>query len=467
MNKMIKRETKFHCHQLHKFGGSSLANIECYQRVINIITNYSKPGDLIVVSASGNTTNQLINWLKLSQTNHILAYQEYKSILSYQINLIIGLLSNKKRQIVKLAFLSDIDKLKTLIHKSINNDIYAEVVGHGEIWSARLMSAVLEEYNLPSHWLDARLFLRAEFAAQPKINEIISRPLLHKLLKRYPNKILVVTGFIAQNRQGKTILLGRNGSDYSATQVGVLAEVNKITIWSDVAGIYSADPSKVKNAYLLPLLRFDEAIELARLNTPILHARTLQPISVTNINIQLRCYYKPEYGSTKIAHILSLGTGVKIITSHDDICLIELTLTKKQNFNQTYKFINLFLKQTQLQPLVVNLNLNKKTIKLYYTSEVAVNAISILQNVTIIKNLSLYYHFSFIALIGAGIGKNPLNNYYFHKQLKNQPVEFIWHSEEKISIIAILRTTQTSHLVKILHKSLFKIEKILDSSYFI
>ncbi|MDE9448700.1 bifunctional aspartate kinase/homoserine dehydrogenase II, partial [Xenorhabdus bovienii] len=86
----------------------------------------------------------------------------------------------------------------------------------------------------------------------------------------------------------------------------------KVTIWSDVAGVYSADPRKVKDACLLPLLRLDEASELARLAAPVLHTRTLQPVSVSDIDLQLRCSYQPEQGSTRIERVLATGTGAKI-----------------------------------------------------------------------------------------------------------------------------------------------------------
>ncbi len=65
-------------------------------------------------------------------------------------------------------------------------------------------------------------------------------------MAQHPNKRLVVTGFISRNQAGETVLLGRNGSDYSATQIGALAGASRVTIWSDVAGVYSADPRKVK-----------------------------------------------------------------------------------------------------------------------------------------------------------------------------------------------------------------------------
>ncbi|KJF75539.1 hypothetical protein UA45_22885 [Morganella morganii] len=135
----------------------------------------------------------------------------------------------------------------------------------------------------------------------------------------------MVTGFISRNAAGETVLLGRNGSDYSATQVGALAG-EKVTIWSDVAGVYSSDPRKVKDACLLPLLRLDEASELARLAAPVLHTRTLQPVSVSDIDLQLRCSYQPEQGSTKIERVLASGTGAKIVTNHDEVCLIDIRL---------------------------------------------------------------------------------------------------------------------------------------------
>ena len=79
--------------QLHKFGGSSLADAKCYLRVAGIMTEYSQAGDMMVVSAAGSTTNQLISWLKLSQTDRLSAHQVQQSLRRYQMELISGLLA--------------------------------------------------------------------------------------------------------------------------------------------------------------------------------------------------------------------------------------------------------------------------------------------------------------------------------------------------------------------------------------
>ncbi|MGE4754813.1 bifunctional aspartate kinase/homoserine dehydrogenase II [Yersinia enterocolitica] len=445
--------------QLHKFGGSSLADVKCYLRVANIMANYSHPGDLMVVSAAGSTTNQLISWLKLSQSDRLSAHQVQQNLRRYQHDLISGLLSPEMAEPLISEFIHDLERLAGLLDNKVDDAIYAEVVGHGEIWSARLMSAVLNKLDMDADWLDARSFLRAERAAQPQIDEGRSYPLLQQLMAQHPHQRLVVTGFISRNNAGETVLLGRNGSDYSATQVGALAGVERVTIWSDVAGVYSADPRKVKDACLLPLLRLDEASELARLAAPVLHTRTLQPVSGSDIDLQLRCSYQPEQGSTRIERVLASGSGAKIVTSHDDVCLIELQIAGHHDFSLAQKEIDLLLKRAQIKPLATGIHPDRNLLQLCYTSEVVNSALRVLEDATLPGKLSLREGLALVALVGAGVSKNPLHSHRFYQQLKDQPVEFIWQAEDGISLVAVLRLGPTEHLIQGLHQSLFRAEK--------
>ncbi|WP_145555260.1 bifunctional aspartate kinase/homoserine dehydrogenase II [Yersinia canariae] len=445
--------------QLHKFGGSSLADVKCYLRVANIMANYSHPGDLMVVSAAGSTTNQLISWLKLSQSDRLSAHQVQQNLRRYQHDLISGLLSPEMAEPLISEFIHDLERLAGLLDNKVDDAIYAEVVGHGEIWSARLMAAVLNKLDMEATWLDARSFLRAERAAQPQIDEGRSYPLLQQLMAQHPHQRLVVTGFISRNNTGETVLLGRNGSDYSATQVGALAGVERVTIWSDVAGVYSADPRKVKDACLLPLLRLDEASELARLAAPVLHTRTLQPVSGSDIDLQLRCSYQPEQGSTRIERVLASGSGAKIVTSHDDVCLIELQIASHHDFSLAQKEIDLLLKRAQIKPLATGIHPDRNLLQLCYTSEVVNSALRVLEDATLPGKLSLREGLALVALVGAGVSKNPLHSHRFYQQLKDQPVEFIWQAEDGISLVAVLRLGPTEHLIQGLHQSLFRAEK--------
>ncbi|NDJ55501.1 bifunctional aspartate kinase/homoserine dehydrogenase II [Enterobacteriaceae bacterium 4M9] len=445
--------------QLHKFGGSSLADVKCYLRVAGIMAGYSRPGDMMVVSAAGSTTNQLISWLKLSQSDRIAAYQVQQTLRRYQSELIGGLLPQAQTDVLIAAFIRDLERLAVLLDGEITDAVYAEVVGHGEIWSARLMAEVLKEQDIEAVWLDARTFLRAERAAQPQVNEGLSFPLLQQQLAQHPNKRLVVTGFIACNNAGETVLLGRNGSDYSATQIGALAGVDRVTIWSDVAGVYSADPRKVKDACLLPLLRLDEASELARLAAPVLHARTLQPVSGSDIDLQLRCSYNPEQGSTRIERVLASGTGARIVTSHDDVCLIEYKIAPQKDFNLARQEVDQLLKRAQLRPLATGVHPDRNMLQLCYTQEVVGSALSLLQDAALPGELRLRDGLALVAMVGAGVCRNPLHSHRFWQQLKDQPVEFIWQSEDGISLVAVLRVGPTESLIQGLHQSLFRAEK--------
>ncbi|WJV53740.1 bifunctional aspartate kinase/homoserine dehydrogenase II [Prodigiosinella aquatilis] len=445
--------------QLHKFGGSSLADVKCYQRVAGIMAEYSRPGDLMVVSAAGSTTNQLISWLKFSQVDRISAHQIQQVLRRYQSDLITGLLPAESADLLTAAFIHDLERLAALLDGKITDAVYAEVVGHGEIWSARLMSAVLNQKEMSASWLDARQFLRAERAAQPQVDEGQSWPLLQQLLAQHADQRLVVTGFICRNKAEETVLLGRNGSDYSATQIGALAGVERVTIWSDVAGVYSADPRKVKDACLLPLLRLDEASELARLAAPVLHTRTLQPVSGSDIDLQLRCSYQPEQGSTRIERVLASGTGAKIVTSHDDVCLIEVKIPEEHDFQRVQKDVEQLLKRVQIKPLATGVHQDRSLLQLCYTSEVVESAWQILEQAALPVQLGLREGLALVAMVGAGVGKNPLHSHRFYQQLKDQPIEFIWQAEDDISLVAVLRVGPTEHVVRGLHHSLFRAEK--------
>lgn len=445
--------------QLHKFGGSSLADVKCYQRVAGIMAEYSRPGDLMVVSAAGSTTNQLISWLKLSQSDRLSAHQVQQALRRYHSELIAGLLPAAAAEPLTAQFIHDLERLAAVLDGKITDAAYAEVVGHGEIWSARLMAAVLNQQDIQASWLDARDFLCAERAAQPQVDEGRSRPLLQQRLAQLAGQRVVVTGFICRNDAGETVLLGRNGSDYSATQIGALAGVERVTIWSDVAGVYSADPRKVKDACLLPLLRLDEASELARLAAPVLHTRTLQPVSGSDIDLQLRCSYNPEQGSTRIERVLASGTGAKIVTSHDDVCLIDVYIPAERDFMLVQKEIEQLVARAQVRPLAVGVRTDRSVLQLCYTSEVVTSAWQVLEQAALPVQLTLREGLALVALVGAGVCRNPLHSHRFYQQLKDQPVEFVWQSDDAISLVAVLRVGPTENVIRGLHQSLFRAEK--------
>ncbi|WP_339386615.1 bifunctional aspartate kinase/homoserine dehydrogenase II [Vibrio caribbeanicus] len=446
--------------QLHKFGGSSLADSQCYLRVAKLIKDYSHPNDLIVVSAAGKTTNHLIAFTEAINLDGRAAHLELQGIRQYQLQLIEELTIGQEKQQLTDQLNDELSTLANLTYP-LSEKVQASVLGHGEIWSCRLLAALLRQHDLPSISVDARCFLRAEAKTQPEIDWGDSLPLLNELLVQHAHQRIVITGFMAQDKQGQTVLLGRNGSDYSATMIGALASVKAVTIWSDVAGVYSADPRLVSDACLLPLLRLDEASELARLAAPVLHNRTLQPVSQSTMKLNLKCSHFPESGSTKIERVLASGRGAKIITSLDEVFIIQLHFSPQHDFNKGHSEVLTLLSRLQVDPLAYEVQAESRTLRLAYTLEVVRGALDYLQEADIGAEIKLREGYSMVAAVGAGVSKNASHCFGFYQQLKNSNIEFITEAVSGLSIVAVLKATETQTLVKSVHQQLFKAQKRL------
>ena len=444
--------------QLHKFGGSSLADPECYRRVVNILKEYSSATDLVVVSAAGKTTNRLIEFVEALDKDGRIAHECLQTLRQFQLELIEALLEGEPAEQLTATIQQEFTALGELT-APLSEAQKTQVLGHGEVWSSRLLAALLCQYDLQAVAQDARAFLRAEVGAQPEVDHARSYPLIKEALAQHAHCRVVITGFMAQNSDGETVLLGRNGSDYSATVIGALAEVDRVTIWSDVAGVYSADPRLVSDACLLPLLRLDEASELARLAAPVLHSRTLQPVAQSAMDLSLRCSYQPESGSTQIERVLASGRGAKIITSLDEVLIVQLTFGHGHDFDRLESEVLEGLKRAQLEPLAYELEPDQHCLRLAYTEEIAGGALEYLQDHAIDAEIKLKEGFSLIAAVGAGVTKNPNHCYGFYQQLKSSSVEFISEANSGLSLVAVIRKSETSRLVKGIHSQLFQAQK--------
>ncbi|WP_413789417.1 bifunctional aspartate kinase/homoserine dehydrogenase II [Gallibacterium faecale] len=445
-------------YQVHKFGGSSLANVDCIRGVASIIQNYSKETDVIVISAIGKTTNLLIEWVEASRTDTVSANRILQNLRHQYLSLVNSLLNHPEE--VAQSFVDDTLYLSSLLDKPFSEAIYAEVVGHGEIWSTRLVTAYLNQQGIPAVFVDARDFMVAERTVLPKVRVAPSKRRLQPILEAYPDKRLVITGFISRNAAGETVLLGRNGSDYSATQIAELAEIENVTIWSDVAGVYSADPRYVKNATLLPLLRLDEANELARLGAPVLHSRTLQPVKECQLKLQLRSSLKPNEGTTRVEYVYSSSAQGKIVTFHNHIGWIELVIPQNQVLQSWLQRFRAWMQEHQLDALVEQFIESSRTLRLVYTNEYIDTAFMQFKQLPLITDsISIRYDLALLAMVGAGVCQNSLQMLRFSQMLKTQPLEFMWQSEDNISVVAILRQSVSRELLRNVHDDLFRAHK--------
>jgi aspartokinase/homoserine dehydrogenase 2 len=279
---------------VHKFGGSSLSAAERYKSVANIVLSHTQRGDCVVVSAAGNTTDILVTlWQRYQHQDTQAVADILLQLSNHQSDLIEQLLqTNLKRRSLKilneeLSLVAELAKSEQLQE--------AALLAHGELWSARLLSAYLQQLNVDACAHDAReLFTLNDGQLLHRQNTQQCSDLID------PNKINIVTGFIAANTAGDTVTLGRNGSDYSATLLARYCNAKQVCIWTDTQGVFSADPRKVNKAIKYEKVCREQANLLARLGNPVLHAKTLSPLKNTDIKLSVRSSFNVQASPTEI-----------------------------------------------------------------------------------------------------------------------------------------------------------------------
>lgn len=324
-----KNKLEKHANNVHKFGGSSLANAQCIDRVLDIIRQNCQLNDIIVVSANGKTTDCLFALLSFAETTETTdlasALSELLAELEHQQQTLINALLNEQnaKQLVQLLSI-DIAQLTQWLSSDLfqhRNDILA----YGELWSARLLSALLNEKICPSNAIDARDFLVIDNEKDCAVDHALSRAQLKTRLQF--GKLAIITGYISKNGQGKTCTLGRNGSDYSATIMASLVGALNVTLWTDVDGIYSADPRAVPNARKLHRLPNGVAKELGRLGNPVLHPKTLTPL--VNESLSHHCHlhvassFDAQVSGTEIGKFGQIAKQELSVTYLNDLLLAQ------------------------------------------------------------------------------------------------------------------------------------------------
>jgi diaminopimelate decarboxylase/aspartate kinase len=208
----------------------------------------------------------------------------------------------------------------------------AEVLALGEQLSSTLGVAYLNRLGMPAHWLDARQHL----LAQPMPNQNAWGRYLSASVPTAPDaafaqglaargSLFVTQGFMARNPQGETVILGRGGSDTSASYFGALLKCEKVEIWTDVAGMFSANPRQVPNARLLARLDYEEAQEIATTGAKVLHPRCINPVREARVPLAIKDTNFPELAGTYIgAAAADAAPSVKAISSRGGITLIAM-----------------------------------------------------------------------------------------------------------------------------------------------
>ena len=318
--------------KIHKFGGSSLGDAECFRRVAGILLEYPDARIGVVVSAMGGMTDALLNLAALAERADDACNTELHAIGERYAATAKDLVSGAALIEVLDAWSTDADDIREALSKIAalksapqrSRDIIA---GYGEIWSARLLAAHLgqESGERGGTWIDARKILTvSQTELGPTVLWDVSQANFDQVVAKNFTGIAVITGFIAVDEEGLQTTLGRNGSDYSASIFAALSNACEFSIWTDVDGVMSADPNRVPEASVIDQLTYNEAMELAYFGAKVIHPQALRPVVEAGIPVIIRNSFNPAHPGSRIEAQPSDAAGIKGITTIGDMALINL-----------------------------------------------------------------------------------------------------------------------------------------------
>ena len=318
---------------VHKFGGSSVADAACFERVAAILDASPARRLGVVLSACKGVTDALLGLVRLAEAQDEGYRGEIAALRARHAAIAAALLPAEAMRLYLAGFDRDCRDLEGILHtvkltRSAAANVRDLIAGYGEIWSTKLFHRYLESRSQkrgPVQWIDARRVVVVEWGSLgPGIQWEESRAQLADLVDADFKGTLVITGFIAADRRGVQTTLGRNGSDFSASIFGALLGASEIHIWTDVDGVLSADPRRVPDATVIDSLSYSEAMELAYFGAKVIHPQTMAPAVGDAIPIWIRNTFAPEKPGTLICAEPHSSLPVKGIASIDQVALVNL-----------------------------------------------------------------------------------------------------------------------------------------------
>ena len=288
-----------------KFGGTSIANQLCINNIIDIVKNETKC--VVVVSAISGVTNLLNNCMNKAKEGDLKFKLEIDEIFIKHLD-IINLFISKKSEGELITFIkNELSKAEKLLRgislvKEITPNIYSKIIVTGEILSSKLINEIFISEKLNSRLVDGNDLI---YISGDNQNHLIDWAKTRKKVKQLFNQnsfhINVIPGFICKNENGDLSTLGRGGSDFSASIIANLLDAKSLEIWTDVSGVYTANPKIVSQARPIKKISYHEAMELSHFGAKVIYPPTVQPLIDKKIELKIKNTFSPENKGTLIS----------------------------------------------------------------------------------------------------------------------------------------------------------------------
>jgi bifunctional aspartokinase / homoserine dehydrogenase 1 len=317
--------------QVLKFGGSSVANAENINKVVDVVQKALQKNKItLVVSALGGVTDALLHTASFAAAGDEVYKDKLKEIENRHLETVKGLLPITHQSGVLSLVKKNCNEIEDICNgifllRELSARTKDRIVSYGELLSSQIISARFSALNIQNKWMDARQFIVTDNNyGNAAVNFVATNDKIIKTFAGIEN-LYIVPGFIASNKEGITTTLGRGGSDYTAAIIAASVSADALEIWTDVSGMMTADPRLVSNAKVIPHISYQEAMELSHFGAKVIYPPTLQPVMSKNIPVWVKNTFAPADIGTVIESVaIKNGSSIRGISSINKIALLSL-----------------------------------------------------------------------------------------------------------------------------------------------
>ena len=324
-----------------KFGGTSVANFEAITRTIFIIGSKLDKKPVVVVSALSKITDLLYAISDAALAGDVVKTDELLAQLRKRhVDLTGELLAQsvlKDEAVAKVNEICDgLDKIAFAVCSlgELSDRNKAVIISTGEYLSSTIIAYAMNSKGIRTKWVDSRTMMitnNAYLKAEPVV-DAIAEVVPALVAQAYEGMdAIIMQGFVGVTADGEPTVLGRGGSDYSASLIGMAVDAERIEIWTDVDGVLTADPRRVKNTKYLEKISFEEAAEMAHFGAKVLHPLTIEPAVKKNIPLYVLNSMNPSGKGTAILRNELIEDGVKSVSFKENIKVINIFSMKMIN----------------------------------------------------------------------------------------------------------------------------------------
>lgn len=324
-----------------KFGGTSVADNEAIDRVISIVRGKLSERPVVVVSALSKITDLLYEVAdKARERDSEKAKELVNQVMDRHLDLVEKLLpAGDYRYEADSAVRSICHALLTFVEAictvgELTPRSKATIISNGELLSSRIIGIAMNQQGISTGYVDARTMIKT------RGDHLNGQPIIPEIEKLVPNEIenaykgrqaVITQGFIATTMNDEASVLGRGGSDYTASLLGMALDAKAIEIWTDVDGVKTADPRRVAFTKSIERISFEEAAEMAHFGAKVLHPQTIEPAVAKNIPVYVLNSLNPSGKGTIILQNDQIEDGVKSISFKENILLLNIFSTQMIN----------------------------------------------------------------------------------------------------------------------------------------